>query len=127
MIHRALFGAVERFFGVLLEHTAGALPGWLCPVQATVVPVADRHWGYAAEVAASLEGRGLRVEVDTADETVGEKIRRAITQKHLSVIVVGDRDIAGGGVDESLRRGQGGLWAQRCHRHDHGGEYKDGG
>jgi len=103
MIHRALFGAVERFFGVLLEHTAGALPGWLCPVQATVVPVADRHRGYAGEVAASLEVAGLRTEVDEADETVGEKIRRAITQKHLSVIVVGDRDVAAGTVGLRIR------------------------
>jgi len=103
MIHRALFGAVERFFGVLLEHCAGALPGWLCPVQATIVPVADRHRDYAVEVAASLEGRGLRVEVDTADETVGEKIRRAITQKHPAVLVVGDRDVGVGTVGFRLR------------------------
>jgi threonyl-tRNA synthetase len=106
MIHRALFGAVERFFGVLLEHTAGALPGWLCPVQATIVPVADRHRGYAGEVAAALEGQGLRAEVDDSDETVGEKIRRAITQKHLSVLVVGDRDLAAGTVGLRLRGAQ---------------------
>lgn len=103
MIHRALFGAVERFFGVLLEHTAGALPGWLSPVQATVVPVADRHRGYAGEVAASLGVAGLRAEVDEADDTVGEKIRRAILQKHLSVIVVGDRDVAAGTVGLRIR------------------------
>ncbi len=105
MIHRALFGAVERFFGVLLEHCAGALPGWLCPVQATVVPVADRHRDYAGEVAASLESQGLRVEVDVADETVGEKIRRALTQKHPAVLVVGDRDVAAGTVGLRLRGG----------------------
>jgi len=103
MIHRALFGAVERFFGVLLEHTAGALPGWLSPVQATVVPVADRHRDYAGAVAASLEAAGLRTEVDRADDTVGEKIRRAITQKHMSVIVVGDRDVAADTVGLRLR------------------------
>jgi threonyl-tRNA synthetase len=106
MIHRALFGAVERFFGVLLEHCAGALPGWLCPVQVTIVPVADRHREYAAEVAASFEGRGLRVEVDVADETVGEKIRRAITQKHPAVLVVGDRDVGVGTVGFRLRGAQ---------------------
>jgi threonyl-tRNA synthetase len=105
MIHRALFGSVERFFGVLLEHYAGALPGWLCPVQATVVPVADRHLGYAAEVAAALEGQGLRPEVDGADDTVGEKIRRALTQKHPAVLVVGDRDVAAGTVGLRLRGG----------------------
>jgi threonyl-tRNA synthetase len=103
MIHRALFGSVERFLGVLLEHYAGALPGWLAPVQATVVPVADRHTGYAAEVAAALEGAGLRAEVDVADDTVGEKIRRALTQKHPAVLVVGDRDLAARTVGLRLR------------------------
>jgi threonyl-tRNA synthetase len=103
MIHRALFGSVERFLGVLLEHYAGALPAWLAPVQATVVPVADRHGAYAAEVAAALEAAGLRPEVDTADDTVGEKIRRALTQKHPAVIVVGDRDLSAGTVGLRLR------------------------
>jgi threonyl-tRNA synthetase len=103
MIHRALFGAVERFFGVLLEHCAGALPGWLCPVQATVVPVADRHADYAGEVAAALTREGLRVEVDAADDTVGEKIRRVLTQKQAAVLVVGDRDVDAGTVGFRLR------------------------
>jgi threonyl-tRNA synthetase len=103
MIHRALFGSVERFLGVLLEHYAGALPGWLAPVQATIVPVADRHRDYAAEVAASLAANGLRPEVDVADDTVGEKIRRALTQKHPAVLVVGDRDLAGRTVGLRLR------------------------
>jgi threonyl-tRNA synthetase len=103
MIHRALFGSVERFFGVLLEHYAGALPGWLSPVQALIVPVADRHSGYAAEVAARLGEEGLRAEVDLADETVGEKIRRALGQKVSAVIVVGDTDVAGGTVGVRLR------------------------
>ncbi len=105
MIHRALFGSVERFLGVLLEHYAGALPGWLAPVQATVVPVADRHHDYAAAVAAALEAAGLRPEVDLADDTVGEKIRRALTQKHPAVLVVGDRDVAAGTVGLRLRGG----------------------
>jgi threonyl-tRNA synthetase len=103
MIHRALFGSVERFFGVLLEHYAGALPGWLCPVQATVVPVADRHHDYAGRVASALGAAGLRPEVDLADDTVGEKIRRALTQKHLAVLVVGDRDLEAGTVGLRLR------------------------
>ncbi|MCU0281089.1 MAG: threonine--tRNA ligase [Acidimicrobiia bacterium] len=106
MIHRALFGSVERFLGVLLEHYAGALPGWLAPVQATVVPVADRHHDYAAAVAAALEAAGLRPEVDLADDTVGEKIRRALTQKHPAVLVVGDRDVAAGTVGLRLRGGE---------------------
>ena len=94
MIHSAKFGSVERFIGVLVEHYAGAFPGWLSPVQATVVPVADRHNAYAEEVAAALVERGLRVVTDLTDETVGEKIRRAITQKHPAVMVVGDDDVA---------------------------------
>jgi len=103
MIHRALFGAVERFFGVLLEHCAGALPGWLSPVQATIVPVADRHHEYAEKVAGALGDKGLRIEVDAADDTVGEKIRKAITDKHPAVIVVGDSDVESGTVGLRLR------------------------
>jgi len=93
MIHRALMGSIERFFGILMEHYGGALPGWLSPVQATIVPVADRHNEYANEVAAGLRAKDLRVEVDEADDTVGEKIRRALTMKHPAVLVVGDDDI----------------------------------
>ena len=94
MIHRALMGSIERFVGILIEHYAGALPGWLAPVQATIVPVADRHNDYAELVCrGSCVPAGLRVEVDDADDTVGEKIRRAITQKHPAVLVVGDNDV----------------------------------
>ncbi len=103
MIHRALFGAVERFFGVLVEHYAGALPPWLSPLQTTVIPVADRHLDYAAEVAAGLRARGVRVEVDDHDETVGEKIRRALVDKHPAVLVVGDRDVEDGTVGIRVR------------------------
>jgi threonyl-tRNA synthetase len=103
MIHSAKFGSVERFIGVLVEHYAGAFPGWLSPVQATVVPVADRHNDYAAEVAATLGDAGLRIHVDTTDETVGEKIRRAITQKHPAVLVVGDNDVERRSVGLRLR------------------------
>jgi threonyl-tRNA synthetase len=111
MIHSAKFGSVERFIGVLVEHYAGAFPGWLAPTQATVVPVADRHNEYAAEVAAAFGAAGLRVHVDTTDETVGEKIRRAITHKHPAVLVVGDNDIDRRSVglryrgDDTERRG----------------------
>ncbi len=111
MIHCAKAGSIERFFGVLLEHYAGAFPLWLAPVQAQVLPVADRHADYASEVAAELRGAGLRVEVDFSDETVGEKIRRALTHKVPAVMVVGDKDVANHTVglrrygDESERRG----------------------
>ncbi len=111
MIHSAKFGSVERFIGVLVEHYAGAFPGWLSPVQLTIVPVADRHNEYANEVAAVFRAAGLRVEVDETDETVGEKIRRAITQKHPAIAVVGDKDVAANSVgvrmrgDDAERRG----------------------
>jgi threonyl-tRNA synthetase len=103
MIHRALMGSIERFFAVMLEHYAGALPGWLSPVQATVVPVADRHGDYASQVATDLRGAGLRVEVDQSDDTVGEKVRRAITAKHPAVLVVGDKDVEAATVGIRLR------------------------
>lgn len=103
MIHRALMGSIERFVGILVEHYAGAFPGWLAPVQATIVPVADRHEAYAGEVAGELSAAGLRVEVDVATDTVGEKIRRAITHKHPAVLVVGDQDVADGTVGVRLR------------------------
>jgi threonyl-tRNA synthetase len=103
MIHSAKFGSVERFIGVLVEHYAGAFPAWLSPVQATVIPVADRHIDYAASVAEALGEAGLRIHVDTTDETVGEKIRRAITQKHPAVLVVGDNDVERHSVGVRLR------------------------
>ncbi len=98
MIHRALFGSVERFFGILVEHYAGAFPAWLAPVQAAIIPVADRHLGYAGEVANSVGAAGIRVDVDSTSETVGEKIRRALSLKVPVVLVVGDKDVAAGSV-----------------------------
>jgi threonyl-tRNA synthetase len=103
MIHRALLGSVERFIGVLVEHYAGAFPMWLSPVQATIIPVADRHNEYAESVGVRLRDADIRVEVDTSTETVGEKIRRAITQKHPAVLVVGDNDVENGTVGFRLR------------------------
>jgi threonyl-tRNA synthetase len=103
MIHRALLGSIERFIGVLTEHYAGAFPMWLAPVQATIIPVADRHNDYAHVVGERLKGAEIRIEVDTSTETVGEKIRRAITQKHPAVLVVGDNDLANETVGFRLR------------------------
>ncbi len=103
MIHRAPLGSIERFIGVLVEHYAGVLPGWLSPVQLTVVPVADRHVDYAGQVAGDAIASGLRAEVDAGDDTVGEKIRRAITHHHPAIFVVGDSDIEGGTVGLRLR------------------------
>ncbi len=111
MIHCAKAGSIERFFGVLVEHYAGAFPTWLAPVQATVIPVADRHAEYAHQVRARLADAGVRSEVDESDQTVGEKIRRALTHKVPAVLVVGDRDVEAGTVgyrrygEEEERRG----------------------
>lgn len=103
MIHSAKAGSIERFFGVLVEHYAGAFPMWLAPVQATVVPVADRHDAYAQEVAQSLRAAGIRVDTDLADATVGEKIRKALTHKRPAVLVVGDDDVANRTVGLRMR------------------------
>ena len=93
MIHRALFGTVERFFAILLEHYAGALPTWLSPVQIAVLPVRDDHEGYAAEVAEAAAAAGLRVEVDRADEPIGGRIRRRKLDKVPYILVVGGEDV----------------------------------
>ncbi len=93
MIHCAKAGSIERFVGVLVEHYAGAFPMWLAPVQVSIVPVADRHIEYANKVSDRLTEAGMRVEVDVSNETVGDKIRKALTQKHPVVIVVGDNDV----------------------------------
>jgi threonyl-tRNA synthetase len=102
MIHRALFGSFERFIGILLEHYAGELPLWLAPVQATVLPLADRHAGYAYEVREALTAAGLRAEVDDRTESVGRKIRDAELAKTPYMLVVGDREAEAGAV--ALRR-----------------------
>jgi threonyl-tRNA synthetase len=93
MVHRALFGSIERFFAVLLESTAGAFPTWLAPVQAVVVPVADRHEAYGDEVVAMLAAQGLRAELDTSDETMGAKIRKHQMAKVPYQLIVGDAEV----------------------------------
>jgi threonyl-tRNA synthetase len=102
MIHRALFGSFERFIGVLLEHTGGELPLWLAPVQAIVLPIADRHNDYADSVAAKLREADVRAEVDDRTETIGKKIREAEVQKIPYMLVVGDNEAEAEAV--SVRR-----------------------
>jgi len=92
MIHRALLGSMERFMGVLIEHYAGAFPLWLAPVQAVVIPIADRHVEYANKVAEELKANGFRVQVDDRNEKTGYKIREAQMQKVPYMLVVGDRE-----------------------------------
>jgi threonyl-tRNA synthetase len=108
MIHRALLGSFERFIGILIEETAGELPVWLAPVQAIVLPVADRHNDYARSVAASMRDAGVRTEVDDRSESIGRKIREAELQKVPFMLVVGDREVESGAA--ALRRhGEGDL------------------
>jgi threonyl-tRNA synthetase len=106
MIHRALFGSVERFFGVLVEHYAGAFPAWLAPVQATVLPVADRHDDYAWSVVERLRGGGFRAEMlDGAAGGLGKRIGRAKREKVPYVLVVGDTDAESNTVGVNARGG----------------------
>jgi len=106
MIHRALLGSLERFFGVLIEHHAGAFPLWLAPVQAVVVPVAERHQDYGRSVADRLRAQGVRVTVDDRNEKMGYKIREAQVQKIPYMLVVGDKEIEAKNV--ALRHRQAG-------------------
>ena len=92
MVHRAILGSLERFFGVLVEHYAGAFPLWLAPVQAVVIPIADRHNEYAGQVAEKMRDAGLRVEVDDRNDRMNQKIRQAQLQKTPYMLVVGDRE-----------------------------------
>jgi threonyl-tRNA synthetase len=106
MVHRALFGSVERFFAVLVEHYAGAFPLWLAPVQAGIVPISERHLAYAEKIQTTLQNAGLRVEVDHRNEKMGAKIRDFTLQKLPYMLIVGDKESETGTV--SLRvRGQG--------------------
>ena len=106
MIHRALLGSMERFFGVLLEHHGGALPVWLSPVQAVVIPIADRHFEYCRQVQARLKAAGLRVDLDEGVDRMQAKIRNAQLQKIPYMLVVGDREQEAGAVAVRLRSGE---------------------
>ncbi|MBN3507860.1 threonine--tRNA ligase [Mycolicibacterium nivoides] len=98
LIHRALFGSIERFFGVLTEHYAGAFPAWLAPVQVVGIPVADAHLDYLYDVAAQLKSRGVRVEVDGSDDRMAKKIVNHTNQKVPFMLLAGDKDIEAGAV-----------------------------
>ena len=106
MVHRALFGSLERFMGVLIEHFGGAFPAWLAPVQARIIPIADRHHEYAERVRGEMEAAGLRAEADFRNERMGFKIREAQMQKTPYMLIVGDREIAAGAVGVRLRSGE---------------------
>ncbi|MFE3119757.1 threonine--tRNA ligase [Streptomyces niveus] len=105
MIHRALFGSIERFFAVLLEHYAGAFPAWLAPVQAVGIPIGDAHVPYLQEFAARARAKGLRVEVDASSDRMQKKIRNHQKDKTPFMIIAGDEDVANGAVSFRYRDG----------------------
>jgi len=103
MVHRALYGSVERFFGVLIEHYAGAFPVWLSPVQVVLIPIAERHVEYANKVASQLRETNVRVEVDARNEKMNAKIREHAMQKVPFMLVVGDKEAEAGKVNVRTR------------------------
>ena len=105
-IHRAIYGSLERFIGILVEHVGGAFPLWLAPVQATIIPIADRHVPAAEELAGVLRGRGLRVEVDASDSRMQNKIRLAQGQKVPYMVVLGDREVEARTASPRTRSGE---------------------
>ncbi len=105
MIHRALYGSMERFVAVLIEHYAGAFPAWLHPVQVMLIPIADRHIDYMKDVARKLRAAGIRAEVDASENRMGNKIRLATGQKIPWMLIAGDRDVEDGAVSVRLRDG----------------------
>jgi len=106
VIHRALLGSMERFMGVLIEHYGGAFPTWLAPVQAVIIPIADRHHDYGREIVEQLTTAGLRTELDDANDRMGAKIRNAQKQKVPYMLVVGDREAEAGAAAVRLRSGE---------------------
>jgi threonyl-tRNA synthetase len=105
MIHRALFGSIERFIAVLTEHYAGAFPPWLAPVQVVAIPIAERHDDYLTKLAGELRQRGVRVEVDRSGDRMQKKIRNAQLQKVPFMVIAGDRDVEDGAVSFRYRNG----------------------
>jgi threonyl-tRNA synthetase len=105
MIHRALFGSIERFLGILTEHYAGAFPPWLAPVQVVAIPIAERHNDYLQQVAQRLRAHGVRVEVDESDERMQKKIRNAQLQKVPFMVIAGDRDLEDEAISFRYRSG----------------------
>ena len=104
MIHRVVFGSIERFIAILTEHFAGAFPTWLSPVQVKLLPIIDKHHDYAYEVKAKLEAKGIRVEVDTRNEKIGYKIREAQLDKTPYMLVIGDKEMENGAVAVRSRK-----------------------
>ncbi len=106
MIHRVVFGSIERFIGVLTEHFAGKFPMWLAPVQAKVITIVDRVNGYANDVVAALKAKGIRVELDDRSESANYKIRAAQLEKIPYMLVIGDKEVENGTVSVRTRDGK---------------------
>jgi threonyl-tRNA synthetase len=105
MIHRALFGSIERFFGVLTEHYAGAFPPWLAPVQVMAIPVADTFTDYLHDVVKQMKSAGIRAELDSSDDRMQKKVRNAQMQKIPYMIIAGEEDMNAGAVSFRYRNG----------------------
>jgi threonyl-tRNA synthetase len=105
LVHRALLGSWERFFGLLIEHYAGAFPVWLCPLQIQVVPVSDRHNDYGYKIEKEIKKAGLRVKVDDSSDRMQAKIRRAQLEKIPYMVIIGDREVEQGTISVRLRTG----------------------
>lgn len=111
MLHRAIFGSIERFLGILIEHYAGALPLWLAPVQVVVLPIADRHKEAAAAFAGEIKGAGGRVEIYDQNEPMRVKIAKAQASKVPYMVVLGDKEVADGTISVRERfEGDQGTW-----------------
>jgi threonyl-tRNA synthetase len=106
MIHRALFGSIERFFGVLTEHYSGAFPPWLAPVQAIGIPVADAFGDYLGEVVQKMRKAGIRAELDSSDDRMQKKVRNAQMQKIPFMVIAGEEDQLAGAVSFRYRNGE---------------------
>jgi threonyl-tRNA synthetase len=106
MVHRALLGSMERFFGVLIEHFAGAFPLWLSPTQAVIIPITDRHLEFAESVRQRLQAVGLRVEIDQSKDRMQNKIRRAQLQKVPYMLIIGNKEQEADAVAVRLRSGE---------------------
>jgi threonyl-tRNA synthetase len=105
MIHRALFGSIERFFGVLTEHYAGAFPPWLAPVQVVGIPVADTFSDYLQDVITKMKAAGIRAELDSSDDRMQKKVRNAQMQKVPYMLIAGEEDMNSGAVSFRYRNG----------------------
>ena len=106
MIHRALFGSIERFFGVLTEHYAGAFPPWLAPVQVRGIPVADAFLPYLQDVASQMRKEGIRIDVDSSDDRMQKKVRNAQMEKIPFMMIAGEEDMSAGAISFRYRNGE---------------------